>query len=78
MDAEKLSMSTIAEEKRQVRAEPKSLRFLRAAQHVFATITVAFVACAIDRNIVMPGVTGEEKALCASVSFERHPIAKLL
>jgi hypothetical protein len=36
---------------------PAPLKYLRAAQHIFATIASSFIACAIDRNILMPGIT---------------------
>lgn len=46
-----------------------ALKAVRAAQYVWCIITIAFVACAIDRNILIPGVTADEKALAASVSL---------
>lgn len=71
MDAEKQSLDSIANHKHYQNATPTSptaLKYLRAAQHTFTTISIALIACAMDRNIQIPGITGEEKALLASVS----------
>jgi hypothetical protein len=47
---------------------PAPLNYFRAAQHIFATIAISFIACAIDRNILIPGITSEEKAILGSIS----------
>jgi hypothetical protein len=41
---------------------------LRAVQYVVSILALVFVSCAIDRNILVPGVTSEEKVLAVSVS----------
>jgi hypothetical protein len=46
---------------------------LRAVQHVVSILALVFVSCAIDRNILVPGVTSEEKVLAVSVSQVRPP-----
>lgn len=46
------------------------LNVIRIIQYIFSTIALVFVACAIDRNILVPGVTTEEIVLCASVSAQ--------
>ncbi|KAH7386945.1 hypothetical protein DE146DRAFT_666106 [Phaeosphaeria sp. MPI-PUGE-AT-0046c] len=70
MDAEKQSFDSIHKsDYPSAAASHSSLKYLRAAQHIFATVAISFIACAIDRNILMPGVTAEEKALLASSIF---------
>jgi hypothetical protein len=70
MDAEKQSFDLINKNNYPATASgPSGLKYFRAAQHVFATIAISFIACAIDRNVLMPGITSEEKAILASVSF---------
>jgi hypothetical protein len=48
---------------------PAPSKYLRAAQHIFATIAISFIACAIDLNILVPGITSEEKAILGCVSL---------
>jgi hypothetical protein len=70
MDAEKQSINSVVGQKKYQSASPTipaALKYLRAAQHTFVTISIALIACAMDRNIQIPGITGEEKALLASV-----------
>lgn len=70
MDTEKQSFDSINKTDYPVTAScPSGLKYLRAAQHVFATIAISFIACAIDRNILLPGISSEEKAILSSVSF---------
>lgn len=69
MDAEKQSVDSV--DKTQYPRAPtghSSLKYLRAVQHIFATVAISFIACAIDRNILVPGISAEEKALLASVN----------
>jgi hypothetical protein len=47
---------------------PTTITILRAVQYVVSILALMFVSCAIDRNILVPGVTTEEKVLAASVS----------
>lgn len=47
---------------------PLALTVVRAAQYVWSVIALVFICCAIDRNILVPGVSADEKALGASVS----------
>ncbi|KXJ92540.1 hypothetical protein Micbo1qcDRAFT_193976 [Microdochium bolleyi] len=58
-DAEKQSSS---QHQTPAMPAPRSvvLNVARVAQHVFTTISLVFVACAIDRNIILPGVPTEE------------------
>ncbi|KPI36502.1 uncharacterized protein AB675_4419 [Cyphellophora attinorum] len=39
---------------------------LRGVQYVVSILALVFVSCAIDRNILVPGVTSEEKILAVS------------
>lgn len=69
MDAEKQSVDSV--NKTQYPSAPtghSSLKYLRAVQQIFATVAISFIACAIDRNILVPGISAEEKALLASVN----------
>ena len=71
MDAEKLSQTySYTKDEPQLPAirEPGSLKYVRAVQLVISTIGLVFICCAVDRNILVPGVTAEEQALIASVS----------
>lgn len=70
MDAEKLSQtSSLTQGHRPVTNGPKGLKYIRALQHVMSTISLVFIACAVDRNILQPGVSTEEQAIIASVSL---------
>jgi hypothetical protein len=74
MDAEKQSIDSVADRKHYAAPStcPSAIKYLRAAQHTFAVIAISFIACAIDRNRQVPGITGEEKALLASVRHLTH------
>jgi hypothetical protein len=64
MDAEKQSFDPVNKTNYPATAAgPSGLKYLRAEKHVFATIAISFITCAIDRNILMPGITSEEKAI---------------
>ncbi|KAK5678449.1 hypothetical protein LTS10_008893 [Elasticomyces elasticus] len=43
-----------------------AIKVLRGVQYATLIVSLAFICCAIDRNILAPGVTADEKALCAS------------
>jgi len=45
-------------------SQPAAIAFLRVAQYISTTIALVFIACAIDRNILVPGVTTEEIVNC--------------
>jgi hypothetical protein len=82
MDAEKQSLDSAEVYKHQgahASTGPLAVKYLRAAQHVFAVIGISFIARAIERNRQVPGITSEEKALLASVSLLRsiHPTQTL-
>ncbi|KAK4956011.1 hypothetical protein LTR10_006951 [Elasticomyces elasticus] len=44
-----------------------AIKVLRGVQYATLIVSLAFICCAVDRNILAPGVTADEKALCASV-----------
>ena len=48
--------------------QPTGISLLRVAQYTWSTISLVFMACAIDRNILIPGVANEEIVGCVSVS----------
>ncbi|KAK5700978.1 hypothetical protein LTR97_005497 [Elasticomyces elasticus] len=57
----------MVEQQPQHRGKLVATKFLRGVQYVTLIVSLPFVCCAIDRNILAPGVTADEKALCASV-----------
>ncbi|KAF6834201.1 hypothetical protein CMUS01_06226 [Colletotrichum musicola] len=46
--------------------QPTAVGFLRVAQYVSTILSLVFIACAIDRNILIPGVTSEEIVNCTA------------
>ncbi|KAK2006269.1 hypothetical protein LZ32DRAFT_663757 [Colletotrichum eremochloae] len=49
-----------------VPTQPAAISFLRVAQYTLTSLSLVFVACAIDRNILVPGVTSEEIVNCSA------------
>jgi hypothetical protein len=47
---------------------PVFITIIRAAQYIWSIIALVFISCAIDRNILVPGVSADEKVLGVSVS----------
>ena len=49
-------------------SRPLALRVARVVQNGMITASLVFIACAIDRNILLPGVTPEEIVNVVAVS----------
>lgn len=67
-----------------IRDAPLSIKLVRTVQYTCSTVSLVTIACAIDRNILVPGVSAEEKALVVSVGFrlssnfnELHSLTRL-
>jgi hypothetical protein len=73
MDVESQSQVSDIEKPSQISApitdKPTVTTVLRVGQYILSTATLILVACAIDRNVLSPGVSSEEIVACASVSL---------
>ncbi|KAK5059985.1 hypothetical protein LTR84_009868 [Exophiala bonariae] len=72
MDPEKQSQTSSISSKHahppiaKTNGPPVIITVIRAAQYIWSVIALVFISCAIDRNILVPGVSADEKVLGAS------------